>query len=71
MADKKLFEAEIQKMSTGRFDDIDWDKAKPFIANMAKDILVQKQRLGGDFAVAHAITSRNMRDHVRYHSYIT
>ena len=52
-------------MSTGGFDDIDWDKAKPFLANMCKDILVQKQRLGGDFAVAHAITSRNMRDHVR------
>ena len=58
-------------MSTGSFDDIDWDKAKPFLANMCKDILVQKQRLGGDFAVAHAVTSRNMRDHVRYHSYVT
>ena len=61
----KLCEVEMQKMSTGGFDDIDWDKAKPFLANMAKDILVQKQRLGGDFAVAHAVTSRDMRDHIR------
>ena len=61
----KLCEVEMQKMSTGSFDDIDWDSAKPFLANMAKDILVQKQRLGGDFAVAHAVTSRDMRDHIR------
>ena len=61
----KLCEVEMQKMSTGSFDDIDWNKAKPFLANMAKDILVQKQRLGGDFAVAHAVTSRDMRDHIR------
>jgi len=65
IADIKLCQGEMEKMSTGNFDDIDWDKAKPFLGNMAKDILVQKQRLGGDFAVAHAVTSRDMRDHIR------
>ena len=32
---------------------------------MAKDIKVQKEHLGGDFVIAQAITSRDMRDHIR------
>merc|ERR1712183_817564 len=32
---------------------------------MAKLIKTQKKRIGGDFAVAQAITSRYMRDHIR------
>jgi len=63
--DVRFVEKEMQKMTTGNFDDIDWSKAKPFLKNMAKDILVQKNRIGGDFAVAHAVMSREMRDHIR------
>ena len=51
----------MQKISTGNIDDIDWSKAKPFLKNMAKDILLQKNRIGGDFAVAHAVMTREMR----------
>ena len=61
----KNAETEYQKLSTGNIDDIDWDKVKPFIGNMAKDIKVQKEHLGGDFVIAQAITSRDMRDHIR------
>ena len=32
---------------------------------MARDILVQKKRIGGDFVVAHSVTSRDIRDFVR------
>ena len=61
----KNAETEYQKLSTGNTDAIDWDKVKPFIGNMAKDIKVQKEHLGGDFVIAQAITSRDMRDHIR------
>ena len=61
----RLFEPEMQKLHTGNYEDFDYGIAKPFIGNMAKDILVQKQRLGGDFAVAHAVMKRDMRDHIR------
>merc|ERR1711997_191559 len=65
LEDIRFVEQEMQKMSTGSIDDIDWSKAKPFLKNMAKDILVQKNRIGGDFAVAHAVMTREMRDHIR------
>ena len=55
----------MKKVSTGNMDDVNWDKLKPFMANIAKDIKVQKQRIGGDFIVAQAVTSRDMRDHIR------
>ena len=42
-----------------------WNKAKPWIASMAKHIRGQKARIGGNFAVAHAVTTREMRDCVR------
>ena len=49
---------ESYKLYTGNVDDIDWDNVKPVIGIMANDILIQKQRIGGNFVVAHAITSR-------------
>ena len=32
---------------------------------MAKDIETQRKRIGGDFAIAQAVTSRDMRDHIK------
>ena len=32
---------------------------------MAKDIDVQKKRIGGNFAIAQAVTSEEMRNHIR------
>ena len=57
--------SEFQKLSQGRMAEIDWNKTKSFYTNMAKDIETQKKRIGGDFVIAHAITSRDMRDHIR------
>ena len=57
--------SEFQKLSQGRMAEIDWNKTKPFYTNMAKDIEIQKKRIGGDFVIAHAITSHDMRDHIR------
>ena len=56
---------EFEKIFQGNFDGIDWDKLKPFYACIAKDIDTQKKRIGGDFAIAQAVTSRAMRDHIR------
>ena len=55
----------MKKFSTGNMDDVNWDNLMPFMANIAKDIKVQKERIGGDFVVAQAVTSRDMRDHIR------
>ena len=43
----------------------DWEKLKPFYTNMAKDVVEQKKRIGGNFSIAQAVTSREMRDHIR------
>ena len=32
---------------------------------MSKDIDTQRKRIGGDFVIANAVTSREMRDHIR------
>ena len=58
--------SEFQKLSQGRMLEIDWSNTKPFYTNMAKDIATQKKRIGGDFVIAHAVTSRDMRDHIRH-----
>ena len=44
---------------------VDFNETKPFYANMAEDVKRQKQRLGGNFAIAQAVTSREIRNHIR------
>ena len=56
---------EFEKISHGRLDEIDWDKTKPFYLNMSKDIDTQRKRIGGDFVIAQAVTTRELRDHCR------
>ena len=56
---------EFQKLSTGNFDDVNWELAKPFTYNVAKCIGEQKKRLGGNFVAAQAIHSRDVRNVVR------
>merc|ERR1712029_553390 len=41
------------------------EKMKPFYKFMAEDIARQKERLGGTFAVAHAVATRKSRDFLR------
>ena len=57
--------AEFEKISQGKTKDIDWDKTKPFYSHLAKDVGVQKKRIGGNFAVAQAINSQEQRDLIR------
>ena len=45
--------------------EVDWEKLKPFYTNMAKDVVAQKKRIGGNFSIAQAVTSQEMRDHIR------
>ena len=45
--------------------DVDWDKLKPVYTFLAKDINAQKKRIGGNFAIAQAVTSQDFRDHIR------
>ena len=51
--------------ASGNVDGVNWDDMKPWMTNIAKDIKVQKERIGGDFVVAQAVTSRDMRDNIR------
>ena len=57
--------SEFMKMTQGKFDEIDWKLAIPFYKHMAKDIGQQKKRIGGNFAIAQAVTSRMLRDAIR------
>ncbi len=52
-------------LEQGRFAEIDWDELKPFYSCMGEDIALKKKRIGGNFAVAQAIATRSIRDHVR------
>ena len=61
----KVAWSEFEKIIAGSFDEVDWDKIKPFYACIAEDINTHKKRIGGDFAIAQAVTSREMRDHIR------
>ena len=44
-----------------------FDALHPLYKEMADDILRQKKRLGGDFAIAHAVATRTSRDFIRNH----
>ena len=55
---------EFEKLAGGNLD-LDWEGLKPFYTNIAKDVDTQRKRIGGDFVIAHAITSQNLRDHIR------
>ena len=66
----KIADVEITKMTKGDYDDVNWDNMKPFYTNIAKDVGIQKKRLGGNFAVAQAIHSEELRNHIKYYLYI-
>ena len=50
---------------SGDVKNVDWEKFKPFYTCMANEIKYQHERVGGHFVVANAVTSREMRDHIR------
>ena len=59
---KEVFEPLMTGQASG---DIDMSKMKPFYKNMSDDVRAQKNRIGGTFAIAQAVTSRELRDHIR------
>jgi gluconate kinase len=52
-------------MSGGKIDQIDWEKFKPFFSLISKNIGIQKARVGGNFAIAQAVQSRDQREHIK------
>jgi len=53
-----------QLMETGAYENFA-EVAKPFYKLMAEDIVRQQRRLGGTFAVAHAVARRESREYLR------
>ena len=45
--------------------DINMDAVKAFYRELAMDIKTQKERIGGDWAVAHVLIHREIRDMIR------
>ena len=54
----------IQKMQNGIFEGIHKTK-EPFYQGLAEDIVKQRKRLGGNWAIAEAIFSRKEREFLR------
>ncbi len=55
----------MKLIEEGKFDQIDLDQHPNYYKCMAECVAEQKKRLGGNFAVAHAVASRKMRDYIR------
>ena len=51
-------------MMAGKFDDLE-DMIKPFLKLMGDNLVTERPRLGGNFAIAQAIFSRSQRDMLR------
>ena len=57
------FGVEMQDFMTGKVDGLLFDKkARPVMNIMAQQVMTQKKRLGGDFAVAFAVVTRESRE---------
>ena len=52
-------------MGGGQIDQVDWEIFKPFFSIISKNIAIQKARVGGAFAIAQAVQSRDQREHIR------
>ena len=50
----------FEEMSKGK--PFDTDRAAPMYKIFSDDILYEKQRIGGNFVIAHAVPTRKMRD---------
>ena len=46
--------------------DFNMEAVKSFYRELAIDIQTQKQRIGGDWAVAHVVINREIRDMMRW-----
>ena len=59
------FDKVKQSIMNGTCDDFD-DKMKPLLKIISKEIVKQRKRLGGDFAVAQAVVSRDWSIELSY-----
>ena len=58
--------AKMEPFFSGQMSANEFEEAiKPLFKAMADDIAKQKKRLGGDFAVAHAVPTFNCREFIR------
>ena len=46
-------------------EEVNFNEFKSFFGLIAKDVDVQKKRIGGNFAVAHAVNNEEMRECIR------
>ena len=53
---------EMESMFEGDVADFD-EKMRPLLKIMCAEVAKQKRRLGGDFAVAHAVVSRDVEEY--------
>ena len=60
----KKFQALAPQISKDGFEK-HAESLKEFFAMVAKDVAKQKARIGGNFAVAHAVPFRGIRDEIR------
>ena len=47
-------------------EEYDIELIKQMYNGMAEDILRERKRIGGDWAIAAVTLTRDMRDHIRY-----
>ena len=60
------FGSEMKDFMTGQMDGLKFDKnARPVMNIMAKQVMTQRKRLGGDFAVAFAVVTRESREFLK------
>ena len=45
--------------------EVNFSDFKSFFGLIAKDVGVQKKRIGGNFAVAHAVNNQELREYIR------
>ena len=46
-------------------EEVNFSEFKSFFGLIAKDVGVQKKRIGGNFAVAHAVNNQELREYIR------
>ena len=55
----------MEAFTSGNLGLLDYEEIKPLYDAMANDIKFQQSRIGGDFACAFAVHSRQIRDNIR------
>ena len=65
MSSAKMMGEEFQKLMTASSEKVDVSKFKGYYSFLAKAVAAQKKRIGGNFVISNAVTSRIIRDHIK------